>query len=135
MPPRRLQPPPPQASSRLQPPAGTDPLPILFSFYHCQRGPHGFDTLSAADQRAVATMLYERRAVTWSEARAAPRHGLGFEKIPAHQLPALPAGLTADTTFLAMRFSGRKPLVGFRTGQVFHIVWFDGDFTLYDHGD
>lgn len=44
---------------------------------------------------------------------------------------AKPACITPDVTLIAFRFWGKAPMVGFRDGRTFHIVWLDVDFSLY----
>ena len=65
-----------------------------------------------------------------------PKKGQGFEKIPRGQILAgIPAQITEDVTdFWAFRFHGKAPMVGYKSGEVFHVLWFDPDFTLYNHG-
>ena len=73
--------------------------------------------------------------MTWQEIYQAPRHGLGAEKIAQSAIrPALPSLLTEDIGLIALRFSGRKPMVGFRDTNVFRLLWLDHDFSVYDHG-
>lgn len=72
--------------------------------------------------------------MTWNEIRSAHRHGLGSEKIERRIIRAsIPSNITHDATFIAIRFHNNAPMVGFRTDNIFHIVWFDRNFTLYDH--
>jgi hypothetical protein len=47
---------------------------------------------------------------------------------------SIPLCITPEVTLLALRFSGKHPMVGYREDDIFHILWFDFDFTLYDHG-
>ena len=46
----------------------------------------------------------------------------------------LPPNVTEDVTLLVFRFSGRKPMVGYRVKEAFYVLALDRDFTLYDHG-
>ncbi|MBI2919195.1 MAG: hypothetical protein HYY01_14565 [Chloroflexi bacterium] len=72
--------------------------------------------------------------MTWRDINLAPRHGLGTEKIERSALRVpIPPDITDDVDFLAMRFSGRKAMVGFREQNIFHIVILDHNFTAYDH--
>src|SRR5699024_12555094 len=34
--------------------------------------------------------------------------------------------------FLAFRYSDKRPMVGYRQKNVFYVLWFDHDFTLYN---
>jgi hypothetical protein len=73
--------------------------------------------------------------LVWHQIQSAPRHGLGSEKIPRNAIKVgIPLFLTEDVDLLAIRFSGKKPMVGYRDGTIFNILWFDWNFSLYDHG-
>jgi hypothetical protein len=60
---------------------------------------------------------------------------LGFEKIAKDSIKgSKPTFITEDLNeFLSFRFSGKKPMVGYRIQNVFYVLWFDLDFTLYKH--
>lgn len=86
------------------------------------------------EQAAFAQTLKRLSTMTWSQIRNSPRHGLGSEKIGRASIKApIPAGITDDVDFIAIRFNGKAPMVGFRSNQVLHLVWLDRAFTLYDH--
>lgn len=74
--------------------------------------------------------------MSWLEINQAPRHGLGFEKIPRKQISVKPPEhVTPDIThFWAFRFFGKAPMVGYKEGEIFFVLWFDEEFKLYDHG-
>jgi hypothetical protein len=86
------------------------------------------------DKAAFAERIRQLSTMTWNDIIQAPRHGFGREQISRDQLPNPPFGVTEDANFIALRFSGKKPMVGFQQQAMFHIVWFDGDYDLYDHG-
>jgi len=47
----------------------------------------------------------------------------------------IPAHVTEDVQrFIAFRFSGRAPMVGYRVQAIFYLLWLDRNFTLYDPG-
>ncbi len=97
----------------------------------------GFD-LEACDQRQQADFakaLRKRSQMTWRQIWAADRHGLGAEKISRDSIKApIPSHITEDVGFfIALRFSGKAPMVGYRIKDIFHIVWLDANFTLYKH--
>ena len=74
--------------------------------------------------------------LTWIETRNAHKGGLGSEKIPRYRIkkpiPGSPA-ITEDVEFISFRFAGKNPMIGFRTGAVFRILWLDHDFSVYPH--
>lgn len=72
--------------------------------------------------------------MTWIQIRGAHRHGLGTEKIEKSAIKVpIPTVVTEDVSLLAFRFSGKAPMVGFRERDVFHVLWFDRDYSLYKH--
>jgi len=83
---------------------------------------------------ALIDRLHKLSQMTWTEIQISSRHNWGTEKISRNSLPPPPAGITPDVTFLALRYHDKKRMVGFRNRFIFHIVWIDVDYTLYDHG-
>lgn len=73
--------------------------------------------------------------MTWKEMYMSPRHGLGLEQISQNSIKGagIPTHLSKDETMYAIRFHGIKPMVGYIKNPVFHIVYLDRDFTLYNH--
>lgn len=71
----------------------------------------------------------------WRDIIGAPRHGLGTEKIARAALRVpIPSGVTEDVTFLAIRFSALKPMIGYRDGRTFQVLFLDHTFDAYNHG-
>ena len=46
----------------------------------------------------------------------------------------LPSSIPKDAPIIGFRFCGKKRMVGYRSNCIFHIIWFDIKFKLYDHG-
>ena len=87
------------------------------------------------EKAAFADTLYKLSQLSWRELRQAPRHGLGYEKISRTAIRgAIPSHIAEEVGFIAFRFYGKAPLVGYRDGEIFHIVWVDREFKLYAHG-
>ena len=91
---------------------------------------------NAEQKAAFADALWARSQMTWRQIIQAPRHGLGSEQIPRHAIRVgIPRAITEDVSeFLSMRFYTNAPMVGFRVGRIFHIVWLDRNYSVYDHG-
>ncbi|MDF1781943.1 MAG: hypothetical protein P1U67_11655 [Alcanivoracaceae bacterium] len=118
-------------------PASTESDPVVFSFERIQSGKYCFSSLDAPHKIAVAESIFRRRSLRWSDAWGAGRHGLGLEKIGCDAIAGatIPKFITADkATLLVFRYNGLAPMVGYRISQIFYVLWFDHDFTLYDHG-
>lgn len=114
-------------------PGSTDGLSPVFCLHHLADGWRISDC-ERDDQAAFALTTEKLSHLTWREIRDAHRHGVGTEKISRSALKApVPADIAEDAQFIALRFSGKKPMVGFRSSRIFHVVWFDSRFSLYDH--
>ena len=84
---------------------------------------------------AFADKVHKLGKMSWAEVRMAPSHGLGYEPIAKNRLrKPLPRDVSPDVQIIAFRFSGKAPMVGYRKGKVFYVLWFDRKFKLYYHG-
>ena len=73
--------------------------------------------------------------MTWAEIKRSGRHQLGTEIIKRDSLNVnLPLNLSDDIKLLAFRYYDTRPFVGYRRGKIFHILYVDHDYTLYNHG-
>lgn len=137
---RRIRHPPLSQGRYLQvadtPDEPPDQSPPLFSLRYLDRGRYGLAACQQREKAAFADTLDRLSQLPWSELRLAPRHGLGYEQLPRHAIrAAVPSHLTEDVQrFIAFRFSGTAPMLGYRVQAIFYILWLDRDFTLYDHG-
>jgi hypothetical protein len=110
--------------------------PPMFSLERIQAGDFCFSALAQDHKAMFGEAIYRRRTLSWKDIKKADRHGLGFEKIARTSISApIPAFIKDDVDhFLAFRFNGLKPMVGYRSRDIFYVLWFDWNFTLYDHG-
>jgi len=106
----------------------------IFCFRHLHRD----YCLDQCDQKQKADVL--ERVVNlskfrWTDVRLMGRHQLGSEKISRSSIkPSIPSSITQDIEFfLAFRFSGLAPMIGFQNKAVFHIVYIDPGFQVYRH--
>jgi len=113
-----------------------DSLPPVFSFEHMR--PNSGYSISCCendDQAAFSRKLFMLSQMLWRDIIGAPRHGLGTEKIARSSLKVpIPASVTEDVTFLAIRFNALKPMIGFRDGRTFQVLFLDHNFSAYNHG-
>ena len=60
----------------------------------------------------------------------------GYEKIINKKSikGKLPSIINEDESIIGFHFHGKKPMLGIRRDCIFHIIWFDPRFELYDHG-
>ena len=108
----------------------------LFSLERLQSGSYCLSNLDKEDKAAFADAIFKRRNSTWNEIQQKDRHGLGFEKISVNSIrPSVPKFITEDqANLIAFRFNGLKPMIGYRSKNVFYVLWFDHNYSVYDHG-
>lgn len=113
-----------------------DEKPPIFSLERLQAGNYCLQSLDQEGKAFFADAIFRRKNNTWREIKSMPRHGLGLEKIDKKSIKApIPKFITPDVEhFLSFRFHGLRPMVGYRQNDIFYVLWFDHNFTLYDHG-
>ncbi len=111
-----------------------DMEPPIFSLRYMVQG-YSVADCDKDQKAAFADALWKRSQLTWAQIKGAPRQGLGTEKISRQAIKnPIPSHVMPDVTyFLALRFYHKAPMVGYRTGNIFYILWLDCKFTLYDH--
>ena len=104
-----------------------------FSLKYLQNNYHLSDCTSE-EKLSFLDALLKRSKMRWSEIEQANKSGLGKENIDRNSIKApIPSIVKEDTKIWALRFRGKAPMVGYREGEIFHILWIDRNFTLYDH--
>lgn len=106
--------------------------PPIFSLEKVLGGCYCFSGLDSKNKACFADAIYRRRGMTWGEILRADRHGLGTEKISESAINAALPDMVG-VQYLALRYNGKRPMVGYRQKNIFFVLWFDHDFTLYDH--
>jgi hypothetical protein len=137
---KRLKASQPQKGKRIKPPESSkNEVPAqqrkpLFSFQNVQKN-YCISLCDLEDRAQLALTLLNLSQLTWAQLHQAGRLKLGYEIISRKSISGrLPPCIKEDTNLIAFRFSGMKPMVGYRENEVFNVVWLDRDFTLYDHG-
>lgn len=111
----------------------SDTQPPVFGLCYLD-GDYCVSKCTKDEKAAFADKLRELSQLSWRELRQAPRDGLGYEKINRGGIHAsIPPHITEEVSFIAFRFCGKAPMVGYRDESIFHIVWIDRAFRLYDH--
>jgi hypothetical protein len=116
-------------------PVNYDEKPPVFSLEKLQSGKYCISGLGQSHKAMFADAIFRRKGLTWSQIKKCDRHGLGTEKITKSSIKApIPRFITEDVNdFLVFRYNGMNPMVGYRQRDVFFVLWFDHDFTLYNH--
>ena len=124
-----------KAKGRIKAPAtsSTNDLNPVFCLHYLDSH-YGLRNCEGTEKIAFAHKLHELSQMTWQQIIFANKYKLGSELIPARKIKGrIPPEFSSVVEFIAVRFDGLKPMVGERTNRVFHIIWLDRDFTLYDH--
>lgn len=108
----------------------------VFSLRHVDKSRYTLSDCTPQEKASFADKIWRLSQLTWAELKVADKHGLGCEVLPqtAIKRATIPGHLSADTKLVVFRFCAKAPMVGYRERAIFHIIWFDRDFTLYDHG-
>ena len=96
------------------------------------REKYSLEKCTSEQKKAFGCRVVELFQLKWSQIIMAPRHGFGCEKISPQSIKgdSIPPCIDPDITLLAIRFSGKAPMIGYREKDIFHILWFDLNFTL-----
>lgn len=109
--------------------------PPIFSLEKLQPGKYCFSRLDRNCKAMFAEAIYKRKSLTWRELKSAGRHGLGTEKMSRSAIKAtMPEFIKDDVKdFMVFRYHGTRPMVGIRQHDIFYVLWFDPNYSLYDH--
>ena len=92
------------------------------------------DDCTKDEKAAFAATLYKLSKMTWSQIKGSGRHASGYERIQRNAIkPAIPVHITEDVNLIAFRFCAKAPMVGYRDGVIFYVIWLDRAFKLYNH--
>jgi hypothetical protein len=118
-----------------QEPPNYDNFPPIFSLEKLQPGNYCLSCLDQENKAMFAEAIFRRKSLTWNQIKQQDKHGLGTEKISKSSIKApIPRFITEDVDdFLVFRYHGLRPMVGYRQKDVFYVLWFDHNFSLYDH--
>ncbi len=106
--------------------------PPAFSLKYIQKA-YCISECEKEDRLAFLEAMLKRKETSWNTLSSCDYQGLGYEKIK-HGLNVQVPKVAAGKAIIAFRFSGKKPMVGFRERDIFYVLWLDRDFSVYDHG-
>lgn len=97
---------------------------------------YNIDSCEINDKKELIEKIVQLSQMTWNQIKTSPKNGLGSEKISVKSIkPGIPSFITEDVEFLlALRYYGKKAVIGHRNKFIFHVIFIDRDFTVYDHG-
>lgn len=133
-------------TGKINPPAETihnenmDRLPPVFSLTEMQDGIFDLTLCQNEEKCSLIDRIRLLSKITWQQLKSSHRHGIGYEKIEfeaiigQNTLKKKTEIENQGYKLIAFRFHGKAPIVGYRDGRIFHLVWIDRDFSLYNHG-
>jgi hypothetical protein len=99
-----------------------------------QSGEYDIEKCNQEQKASLALKLSKIGALSCQELHQAPKHGLGYEKMPRDSIRSVTPSLPEGVVLIAFRFWRKAPMVGYRCPRgAFHILWLDRDFSLYNH--
>ncbi len=118
----------------VQPSSPTLTSKPIFSFHYLQNS-YCISKCSRPQKIGFVDTMRILSSMLWNEIYSSGHHQHGKETIPRHRFKVpIPSSISDDENLIAIRFHENHPMVGVRRGDVFHVVWFDRNFTVYDHG-
>jgi hypothetical protein len=107
--------------------------PPYFSLRYLQSN-HSVPQCNKDEKSAFTDTLHKLSQLTWAQIRSSHRHGCGYEKIGRDSFKvAIPDHITDDVSLIAFRFCAKAPMVGYRDGAIFYVIWIDRGFSVYKH--
>lgn len=111
----------------------TDHLAPIFDFSQ-MRPKYCITKCEDKEKSQFINSIIKYSKISWQKIKTNQRHKGGLEKISLNAICGDSTNfLTPDTNLLALRVIGKAPMIGFRSGQTFKIIWVDNKFTLYKH--
>lgn len=101
-----------------------------FSLRHLKSS-HCITKCTTRDQAAFAKKMRILTQMTWAQIKQSHRHKNGTEIIEGMTNKLPPAARCEHA--MVFRFSGMAPMIGFRSDNIFYVVWFDPKMKLYKH--
>jgi hypothetical protein len=114
-----------------------DDAPPAFSFEKMQdQSGNSFNCCEDEDRLYLIKRIFMLSRMPWKEIRQAGSQGLGAESIQRFRIKRpIPSSVTEDVeSFYSLHYVGKKRFLGYRVGQVFHILWVDHNYEVYNHG-
>jgi hypothetical protein len=126
-----------QGGTRISPPERT-PIDYnsnkpVFSFIYLS-SKYCVSKCTAEQKVAFVDKMRTLSGLTWKQILVTERGGNGFELLNRAIKDDLPPSVKPDVKLIGTTFHNHRRIVGFREDATFHIIWFDYDGSLYDHG-
>jgi|SRR5579884_1091907 len=117
-------------------PSPDDQHPVFCFRYMDRNGKYCIGACEKDEKVALLNKLEMLSQAPWKQWKQTNYKAGGYTEIDRSAIRAgIPAFVTEDVTkFGRVRFKDKAPMVGYKVGAVFHVLWLDRDMTLYDHG-
>ncbi|KHD06842.1 hypothetical protein PN36_28430 [Candidatus Thiomargarita nelsonii] len=95
---------------------------------------HGLEQCNQEQKAALIETIHKLSQLTWNHIYSSNRHASGCEKIAKMSIKVpIPKHIPKDANFIAFRFYGMAPMIGYRDETIFYILWLDIHFSVYSH--
>jgi hypothetical protein len=95
---------------------------------------HGLTSCNQEQKAALIETIHKLSQLTWNQIYSSSRHASGCEKIARESIKVpIPKHIPEDVNFLAFRFYGKAPMIGYRDETIFYVLWLDIHFSVYSH--
>jgi len=95
---------------------------------------YGLANCDKEQKAALIETIHKLSELTWNQIYSSNRHASGCEKISRDSIKVpIPKHIPEDANFIAFRFYGMAPMIGYRDETIFYIIWLDIHFSVYSH--
>jgi hypothetical protein len=109
----------------------TDNTAPTFSFKSCDENQFTLSKWQPKEIEQLISTLKRLEHCTWQQIKN--NKGFGYKKVDPDTLNyALPEYISPDETIIELRVSKRARLFGYRSRNIYHIIWFDRNHDVYD---
>ena len=119
----------PQEVAEVQETGSTDHLNPVFSFDSTCKNHFQLNELTKGELDQLIDSLRIMSSLSWAEVKK--YKGLRFKGPLEHYNATLPEWLDRDVDVFEFAFSKRGRVFGYKSGRIFHIIWFDRNHDLY----
>lgn len=109
----------------------------VFCFYHIATNKYSLDNCNRDERAACMNTMKILGQSLWQDIESNHIKSCHIikNKDSIHVARPEPSPMSPELPIIAFEFGENKKMVGYRRDCVFHIIWFDRDFSLYPHGN
>jgi len=125
-----------ERKEKIKPHESSDKPPLseypAFSLYYEDRE-YGLNKCTKEEKAAFADKISKLSQRKWGEIINSPGIGCTIFKDNSQLTRPIPPHISPDVKLIEIHFQGNKPMLGYREGSIFYVIFFDPKFALYKH--